>query len=217
MTTSSNPRVRAALHVEKTKIVLLLAAAKAVYNGMSAAVARFPAPTPALAILQTQTTALDAAQQMVARRSGGEATATRNSARNALWASLQSEKAYVQATADANEADAVAIIKSAGFDVAAPQPARSKPVLDAKLTVTSGTVKLVANAMALAGSSKRHATYNWQYSADGGHTWLAAPSTSEAASSIVGLPLVTTCSFRVCVTLKGVMQPWSQVVTLLVH
>jgi hypothetical protein len=217
MSTPSTPRVRAVLRLRNTKILPLLAAARTLYNGMLAEVARFPAPVPPLGALLAQITALDSAQQVVHSGVHGAATGTRDAARDALWGSILSLKAYVQMVADATGANAVATIKSAGFDVGKPLGARDKPILAPKLTATAGEVKLVANARALTGTTGKRVVYNWHSSVDGGHTWVAAPSTITATTQIGGLPLTTPCSFRVCVTLGGVAQPWSQVVTLLVH
>jgi hypothetical protein len=176
----------------------------------------FPNPVPTLAVLLAQITALDTAQRVVATGQRGAPTGTRNTARDALWSSLHSLKAYVQTLADASPENSFTIVKSSGFKLAT-KGSHTKPPLDARLTGLSGVVGLVANARALTGGAKKHAAFNWQYSVDGGHTWVALPGTPTASTTVSGLPVMTNVSFRVSVTMAKVVQPWSQVVTIPVH
>jgi hypothetical protein len=206
----------AVLRLKKDKIAMILAFARVVYAAMLAEAARFTAPVPTLVLLLAQINALDLAQQAIARSPRGTATGPRNTARDALWASLRSLQHYVQTLADADAPNSFAIIKSAGFDVAL-TTARDKPVLAADLTGFPGGVKLVANARALTGGSQKAATYNWAYSLDGGHTWVPVPGTPKATTTVSGLPVMSTVSFRVSVTLGDTMEPWAQSVTIPVH
>jgi hypothetical protein len=209
------PRPRPVLKVAKTKTTLLLALARAIYTAMLAAVARFPTPVPTLVILLAQIAALDLAQRAVGPGNKA-ATAARNVARELLWASLESLRSYVQFTADTSTDNPVLVIKSSGFNVALP-PSVAKPVLAAKLPGLPGVVNLTANAKVLAAGSTKRPTYNWQYSLDGGHTWVTVSGTPRARTTITGLPPLTACSFRVSVTLGTTVEPWSQVVTISTH
>ena len=213
---SPTPRARAVTRLKKSKIALILAAARVIYSAMLAEALRFTAPVPTLVMLLAQITALDLAEQAIARSPRGTATPVRNAARDTLWASLKSLQSYVQTVADADLANGFAIIKSAGFDVAL-HSTRDKPILAAELMGFPGMVKLVANAHALTGGATKRATYNWEYSLDGGHTWLSVPGTPLAKTTVSGLPVMTNVSFRVSVTLGGVMAPWAQSVTIPVH
>ncbi len=49
-------------------------------------------------------------------------------------------------------------------------------------------------------------------------TWVSVPSTLVAHTTIMGLPALTTVSFRVSLTTTAVPQgDWSQAIALLVH
>ena len=64
--------------------------------------------------------------------------------------------------------------------------------------------------------ASRRASYEWQYSTDGGKTWLDAPSTLRAKTTIVGLPPGTTVQFRSMSVTKAGESDWSQTIALLV-
>ncbi len=63
----------------------------------------------------------------------------------------------------------------------------------------------------------RRAVYEWQFSMDGGKTWVSAGVTSEANVTISGLTLGTTYLFRFRTTLKRVTADFCQPYSLLVH
>ena len=64
--------------------------------------------------------------------------------------------------------------------------------------------------------SRKH-FFNWEYTTDG-KSFIRMPSTPEGRTTLEGLTPLTTVGFRVCVTkAKGVMDPWSQVVSFLVR
>ena len=209
-------RIRAALSIPKSKVPAVLTQAKAIYNGLGANTALFPSPNPSLAFLLGQIQALDTAQQATLTKTKGTA-AVRNTKRDALVTSLESERMYVQSLCDANPEQAVAIITAAGMAVAK-LPVHDKPVLQAKPGSASGSVVLVANAGLLVGKGvSKKSTFNWQSSTDGGKTWNSAPSTPLASTEITGLPAMTVVSFRVAATVSKTTGAWSQVITLLVH
>ncbi len=209
-------RVRVVLPLSKSKIATLLAIAKAVYNGFQSNQGLLPSPTPPLATVQGQIAALDTAQQATSTRARGT-VATRNAQRDLLVTSLESWRMYVQTLCDANPEQAEALIAAAAMTVGK-LPVYTKPVLRAKLATASGSLTLEANATALVGRGvKKHASYNWQYSADGGKTWIAAPSTPLASTALAGLTPMTTYAFRVSVTVSKATGEWSQPISILVQ
>ena len=93
----------------------------------------------------------------------------------------------------------------------------TKAVLAATQAQPAGLVHLVANVAVLTADLEGKVFFNWQYSSDGGKTWIAAPSTPHGKTSLAGLTPLVTYSFRACVTARNVTTPWSQAVTLLVR
>jgi hypothetical protein len=76
---------------------------------------------------------------------------------------------------------------------------------------------LVALLQQLRGYVQAVASYAWEYSLDGGKTWVAAPITTQGRTTIAGLPSGTTVQFRyLAVTPKGGQGNWSQPLSLLV-
>jgi hypothetical protein len=76
---------------------------------------------------------------------------------------------------------------------------------------------ILANVALLSARTGKKVFFNWQYSGDGGKTWITAPSTPYGRTDIAGLTPMTTYSFRVSVTDAKGPDAWSQVVTVLVH
>jgi hypothetical protein len=59
-------------------------------------------------------------------------------------------------------------------------------------------------------AAAKDATYEWQWSADGGKTWTTAPATQQAKTVLTGLPSGVMCLFRYhAVTRKGTSN-WSE-------
>jgi hypothetical protein len=169
-----------------------------------------------LATLLTQIQDLDTAEQ--ATKTGTKGTVpVRNAKRAVLVTTLESLRMYVQSLSDANPEQSAAIASAASMAVAK-LPLHAKPVLQAKLGASSGTVILIANATLLVGRGvRKKATFNWESSADGGKTWTAVPSTPLSSTTVAGLTPLTTYAFRVCVTVSKVVGEWSQAVSLLVR
>ena len=208
-------RSRAILKLNRKITASVLGKAYAVLHGMGADVKRFSAPTPPLVTLEAQAAKVEAAEHLVGTRTKG-AAAARNVQRQLLIGMLEIERSYVQTLADASPGQAVAIIEAAGLSVAATS-VRNRALLEVTRGVPSGTVKLAANATALAGRSGKRACFNWQWTADGGQTFTSVPTTPHGKTTIENLPLLTTIGFRVSTsTIKG-PDEWSQIVTTLVH
>jgi hypothetical protein len=199
-----------------TANVALLAGAKAVYAGVSGNPTFFPNPIPALTLILAQIQALDSAQATVGTRVKGAGT-VRNAKRAALVSSLEQLLKYVQGIADAATVEeAVVIIEAAGFKVAK-VPSHQKPPISAK-PGGSGVMNVYANAKLLSNGSGKQKVFSWEYTLDGGKTFLPMPPTPGAKTSISGLTPLTNVGFRVAVTLHGQPQgPWTAIYNLAVQ
>jgi hypothetical protein len=186
----------------------------AIYTGLLAGAATtFASPTIAVVALLALIQGLQAAETAAGTKARGLAK-VRDSKRDLLWSALESLRAYVQTQADLLvPAAAIVLIESAGF-IVAEIAVHDKPILEALLVPASaGTVRLVANASLLVGSSKAKTQFNWQMSLDG-KTWTNLPSTPLATTEVTGLTPLTAYWFRVNVTLGKVTGAWTQAVTV---
>ena len=171
--------------------------------------ASLPTPTPSLVALTLAVTELQSAETAALSRAAG-AVAVRNEKRTVLIGLLQQLRGYVQGVADASPENAASIIQGAGFAVRK-MPAHKPRSFEAQQGALSGSAKVTAV------SAGPRSSYDWEYSIDGGKTWVAAPSTIQAKTTVVGLPAATTVLFRYrTVTAKGGQGDWSQATTLLV-
>lgn len=169
--------------------------------------ANFPTASALLATTTTDLAALAKATADAKNKVPG-AVAVRKNALKKVRSDCDSLKSLVQSTADANPAEATAIILSSGMKVRK-AVVRTKTDLAASWGDISGMVLLVAKAVA------NRASYLWQWSLDG-KTWSTLPSTLQAKTTIHGLTPATTYFFRFKATIKVGEQDWSQMVSLLV-
>jgi hypothetical protein len=167
-----------------------------------------PTPSPPLATLTAALDALVTAEAATKTRAVGT-VAARNVARTNLLALLHAAKASVQQLADASPEQGEAIITSAGMAVRK-TAAHIKPPFAAKQGGVSGTVVLAARAAAV------RASYEWEWSGDGGKTWTAVLPTLQAKTQIPGLPVATTVQFRFRALTKAGAGDWSQPTALVV-
>jgi hypothetical protein len=169
----------------------------------------FPTPIPTLAVLTAAVAALHDAETVALSRVKGAAT-VRNDKRTALVALLQQLCGYVQTIADGTPENAAAIIESAGLAV-------RKTATHARRTFAAKQGALSGSAVVTAVSAGARASYEWQYSVDGGKTWVDAPSTTQGKTAVHGLPTATAVQFRyLAVTPKGGQGDWSAPLTLVV-
>lgn len=168
----------------------------------------FPSPIPALALVTAAINALQIAETTALTRAKGTAAA-RNDKRAALADLLEQLKAYVQAQANASPENGVTIIQSAGFAIRK-TPTHGTRTFSANPGPVSGSVKLYTK------SAGARSAYLWEYSTDGGKTWVAAPVTVQARTTITGLQAGATVLFRVQPVSKTGEGDWSQVVSFLV-
>jgi hypothetical protein len=87
----------------------------------------------------------------------------------------------------------------------------NKPALAVKPGTVTGAVKVVAKATAGAKINE------WQYSTDGGKTWIDVPPTSMATTTIQNLTPATTVMFRQRVFTKSGLSDWGQLVSALIN
>ncbi len=169
----------------------------------------FPNPTPPLPLIAAAVNELQTAETAVLARTPGAVT-TRNDKRAALVVLVQDLRSYIQRTADANATNGAAIIESAGVAVRK-VPTRSARTFVAKPGAVSGSAKIVAKTIA------RRASYEWQYTTDGGKTWVTAPATLQAKTTIAGLAVGATVLFKYRAVTKEGEGDWSQSVSLVVQ
>ena len=186
----------------------LITYARAIVTAMTAN-PHFPAPTPALAAVTTATDDLQLAETAALTRAKGT-IAVRDEKWAALVTVLRQLKGYVQTVVDANVETGTSIIESAGIAVKK-IGARKPRVFAAEQGAVSGAAKLVAP---YAGG---RAFYAWQYSLDGGKTWLAAPGTMQATTTVAGLTPGASVQFRYRPATKSGEGDWSPPVTLIVR
>jgi hypothetical protein len=205
MTTKVN-RVIAVLNLPHP-VPALIKAGQAIVSAMSGN-ALLPNPNPSLATVTTEIDGLNSAETDTKTRAKGTVE-VRNEKRATVVTSLHQLKGFVQQVSDANPAQAEAIITSAGMSVKK-AAVRNKTDFAARPGPTSGTVHLIAKA------ATHRASYEWQWSADGGKTWQQAPSTLQSRTTLLALPLSVTCQFRFRPVTKTGEGDWSQVISLLV-
>ena len=168
----------------------------------------FPNPTPSLAVLTVAIDDLQVAEAAALARTKG-AVATRNDKRTALVLLLRQLRGHVQTVADASAENGAAVIASAGLAVRK-TPAHRAHVFAAKPGAVSGSAKLVATTAA------RRASYEWQYSTDGGKTWVIAPATLQAKTTIAGFVPGSTVLFKSRPVTRTGEGDWSQPISLVI-
>lgn len=168
----------------------------------------FPTTAPTLATVTEAITELQTAETAALARTKG-AVAVRNEKRAALVTLLQQLRGQIQTVADGSPETAGSLIQSAGIAVKK-TPVHAKRTFTAKPGAVSGSVLLVTDAAA------RRAFYEWQYSADGGKTWVSAGSTLKASTTVAGLTPGASVMFRYRAGTKTGEGDWSQTATIIV-
>lgn len=204
--TKSTRRLTVSLHLP-ANVPALLTYARGIVKGMTGNPS-FPNPTPALTVVTAAIDELQTAETAAQARTKGAAT-TRNDKREALVVLLQQVRGHIQAVADADLTNAAAIIQSAGVAVRK-VPTRQARAFAAKPGAVSGVAKIVAKPAA------PRASYEWQYSTDGGKTWLTAPATLQAKTTVSGLQPGATVQFKYRPVTRTGEGDWSQPVALVV-
>jgi hypothetical protein len=169
----------------------------------------FPSPVPALATVTAAVDELRTAEAASLARTKG-AAAARNDKRKALVTLLQQLRTHIQLIADADEANAPSIIESAGVAVRKTATRRAR-VFAARPGRISGVATVVA------ASAGHRASYDWEYSTDGGKTWVTAPSTLQAKTTVAGLAPGSTVQFKYRSVTRTGEGDWSQPVSFMVQ
>jgi hypothetical protein len=168
-----------------------------------------PNPNPSIPTLTTLVTTVDTTETATKTRTKGT-VAARNAALAALLdVALHATTANIQQLADANPEQAQALITSVGMAVRK-APVRTKAPFAAAPGPVSGSVHLAVRA------AGKRASYEWEWSSNGGSTWVTAAPTLQAKTTITGLPVATTCQFRFRSVTKAGASDWSQVITIVV-
>jgi hypothetical protein len=183
------------------KVAELLVFGQNVHDKMAASAVLLPTPSPTLVVLQASINTLAAKEANVKGKVPG-AVNDRNVALKALKVALNDERAYVEHVANADPANAASIAEAAGMSLHKPR-ARTKAPLAAKAGATSGVVHLVALHAPGAKANE------WQYSTDGGKTWIDLPSTTAAKTQVANLTPSTTVQFRQRAVTKHGVGDWS--------
>jgi hypothetical protein len=205
-TKTITPRAMASVKLPK-RLADLITYAQAIVKAMTNNPS-FPTPTPTLAALIAAIDDLQIAETAALSRVKG-AVAVRNDKRAALVRLLQQLKAYVQTVADANVENGGAIIQSAALSVKK-TPVLKPRIFEAVQGAVSGSAKVVAPSAGL------RASYEWEYSVDGGKTWVSVPGTLQAKTTVTGLPAGSTVMFRYKAIVKTGAGDWSQPIALVV-
>lgn len=210
-------RPRAVLKIDRRNTADVLRRARAMDNGMGDNAAQFTAPSPPLSVLEAQIAKVEQCQAQVEAGGRGMASA-RDFERSTLVGMMESERQYVQLLADSTptwEAK-VALIQASGLEVAG-DTSYQKAVLTVRQG-PPGTVELDAYARLLAGKRGPMRFFNWEYTTNGGQSFVALPPTPISKTTVANLTPLTTVGFRVCVTHSdGTTGAWSQVVMFLVQ
>src|SRR6185312_11161264 len=130
------------------------------------------------------------------------AAEARDDAKKLVYDDLLLIKSGVQTIVNQNPSQASTIIESAGlFQKKATLP--FKPELDARMApVNPGEILVRARAV-------KRASYEWQYSLDGGKTWLPMGTTTVANTSLLGMTAGANLMFRFRTTVKKTTSDWS--------
>ncbi|HEY3820252.1 MAG TPA: fibronectin type III domain-containing protein [Polyangiaceae bacterium] len=208
MTTTAKPIHRTVASLKlPTKVPALITYAQGIVKAMTGNPA-IPTTTPALPAVTEAITELQAAETAALARTKG-AVAVRDAKRATLVQMLQQVRTNVQTAADSSPDNAASIIQSAGIAVKK-TPVRPARVFAAKVGDVSGSVKLETN------SAARRASYEWQYSTDGGKTWLSMPATLQAKTTLSGMTPGASVTFRYRAVTKTGEGDWSQPTSLIV-
>jgi hypothetical protein len=200
-------RCIAVLNLPKHKTPAYIVRARAIVEAVGKS-PWFPAPRPDLA---TVTSAIDAlAESQAATHMGGPAeTALRDTRRLQLQVLLEELRGHVQSVADSHGDSAPSIIESAGMSVKK-VGGRRRTGFRLKDGRVSGQVDAFTDQAA------NRASYEWEYSLDGGASWIALPGTTKANTTITGLRPGARVWVRYRTVVKSVTGDWSNPLSIIV-
>ncbi len=207
--TTKSPKIHVVLKRPRP-VPLLISLAQAIEAAMASASLTFPSPVPPLAQFVSDINALIAAQNAARTRAKG-AVQARDAKLQIVITDLGQERAYVESVANADPANAAAIANSAGMEVRKQPVHPQKNAVNVKQAKASGSVSVTA----LVGTKQKQ-SHEWEYSIDGGKTFVALAPTTQAKTSITGLtPGVTVLVRHRAITGTG-PSAWTDAASLFV-
>ncbi len=194
---------------------LFIAVMQSIAAAMLAHASTFVTPPVDLNTFSKQVADLVSDHQQARARVPG-AVELRDQALGIVSSSVELLRAYVEQLCNASPEQAATLAQAASMHLSS-TPVRAKVPLRAKQGAQPGVVILYASASLLV-TGKGGRYFCWEYSIDGGATWVVAPSTPGAKTTLSGLPVLKECNFRVAVNQTKTGQgPWSAPVPFLVH
>ncbi len=182
--------------------------AQSILDTMAANPKTLPTPSPALTTLAADISDLITKEAAAQTRMVG-AVADRDAARKVVADDLRSERAYVEELVNEDPANGVTIAQDAGMTLRK-APTRNKPDLAIRKGAVSGSVHAIAKV------TKGARANHWQYSLDGGKTWIDVMPTTRADITLHDLTPGEAVSVRQCVLTKAGLTDWGQPVSALV-
>jgi hypothetical protein len=196
------------LKLPEYEVPLLLVRARAIREAMTGN-QWFSSPLPDLTLVEAAIDELDLAE--VAAASGTKGlVAARDERKRSLVALLQQLAMYVQAIATANPEHAASIVESACMYLKVLRG--PGPSVFRAIRLSSGALKVIAP------SAGDRAAYEFQYSLDGGVTWLPFPqvTNTKCSDTLHGLPPGSMVHLRYRATVKGVTGNLSDPIAIIV-
>lgn len=194
------------LAIKHLSIAELLIRANSIVQTMAAHPGTYPTPVPPLAKVLADIDALREAQAEF--QSHTTPKSVRDEKKATLTSDLIQLKMVVQQATAKHPEDAVLIASQAAMTIWMRKLHNKAPLVIKRLL--SGSVRLVAKAI------KGAKTYEWQYSLDGGSTWLDLPPTTKASTTIHGLIPTTVIVCRHRWVTKDGRADWRDPVSILV-
>ncbi len=189
-----------------TPVPALMSRATAIITAMSANPLTFKAPTPAFAVATSHVTGLGAAEAAYKAHTG--TLADRETQRKLVIEDCKQLHAYVTQLANASPSEASTIAANAAMTL------RKAPVHHKSDLAISQEVSSIVKVVAKATQGGR--SYEWQYSTDGGKTWVGVSPTTQASVSIPNLVPGVMTMFRQRAVTKSGPTDWSNPVSTLV-
>ena len=208
MSNTKTPKIHVALKKPKT-VTGVISMVQAVEAAMASASTTFPSPTPSMAQFTSDINALVNAENTAKTRVKG-AVQIRDAKLAIVTTDLKQLVAYVETVANANPATAAAVINSAGM-VVKKQPLHAKNDVNFRKNTASGSVVVMARV-----GSRLKQSHEWEYSTDGGKTWLPLPPTTQAKITITGLTPGSTVQVKHRAITKAGPSLWTDAASSLV-
>jgi hypothetical protein len=206
-TIKKEPKHVAVLDLTKLTVPQILLKATNIVTKMTGNV-HFPTPTPTLAAVSAAITLASDALATAQTKAKGTASPM-HAAVKALEILLKQLLAYVETTANADEANGVAIIESAGMSVR--KTATRKPKV-----FTAVNIPLSPGSVLLNTKSVPRSVYHYQMTTDPntGSSWVTISINQVVKYIKTGLTSGTKYYFRVAVITKSIEGPWSPVLSV---